>query len=209
VLHCTLLQDPASGKVIGDSFEIATYLEDTFPDSGGCLFPKDSTHTCLDYQSPYKDAPILVPLTIIEGSRHEAYARFNWHVDATFTANVVLVAQYLPFNPSTTEAVRALFVKRASLNSWEDLCVKGEVRQQLLAACKEGLTSLAELYKVNETGPYLEGREASYADMIVGGWLNMFSITMPQEEWEQLRSWHGGVFARLHDALQQDYFVCQ
>jgi hypothetical protein len=45
--------------------------------------------------------------------------------------------------------------------------------------------------------------------LVVGGWLNMFSVTLPEQEWKDFRSWHDGVFARLHDALQQDYFVCK
>jgi hypothetical protein len=39
----------------------------------------------------------------------------------------------------------------------------------------------------------------------MGGWLNMLSLIMPGEEWREFRMWHGGVFARLHDALQEDY----
>jgi glutathione S-transferase len=204
-----MLQDAISGRVIGDSFDIATYLEDTFPESGGCLFPLDSTRTRLDYESPHKDMPFLVPLSPQQGGKHEDYARFNWHVDATFTAYVALVGQYLPFNQDTEEKVRAMFVKRAHLSSWEDLCIKGEAREQLLAGCNAGLASLAELYMVNEGGPYLEGSRATYADFIVGGWLNMFSETMPAVEWKEFRIWHGGVFARLHDALQHNYYVCK
>lgn len=205
-----LLQDPGSGKVIGDSFDIANYLEDMFPESGGCLFPQDSTRTGLDYQTPYKDTVFHAPpLTPNQLGKNEDYARFNLHVDLTFSNNVVLVGEFLPFNPDTAEAVRALFVKRAHLNSWNDLCIRGEMRQQLMAGFESGLTTLAELFMVHETGPYLEGSRATYADLIVGGWLNMLSATMPREEWEELRSWHGRVFARLHDALQQNYFECK
>jgi glutathione S-transferase len=204
-----MLQDPASGRVLGSSFDIACYLEDTFPESGGRLFPQGSTGSALDYSSPYQDSSFIAPLSPSEtGSKHEAYARFNWHVDSTFTANVVLVAQYMPFNPETAEAVKVMFVKRAHLNSWEDLCIHGEMRQQLMAGFQQGLTSLAELYRVNELGPYLEGARATYADLVVGGWLNMLSATMPTGEWKEFRTWHGGVFAQLHDALQQHYYVC-
>jgi glutathione S-transferase len=76
-------------------------------------------------------------------------------------------------------------------------------------AFKAALTSLAQLFLVNEKGPYLEGKQATYADLIVGGWLNMLSITMPKEEWKDFRTWHGGVFAQLHDALQEIYFECK
>ncbi|KIW94222.1 uncharacterized protein Z519_05538 [Cladophialophora bantiana CBS 173.52] len=204
-----MLQNLASGKFVGDSFDIANYLEDTFPDCGGCLFPLDSTRTGLDYESPNKDTVFFAPLTSREGSQNGAYARFNVHVDATFSAHVVLVAQYMPLPPNTAEAIKALFVKRAHLSSWDDVCVQGKVREQIRAAFKVALKSLADLFMVHETGPYLEGKQANYADLIVGGWLNMLSATMPEEEWKDFRTWHNGVFARLHDALQENCFECK
>jgi glutathione S-transferase len=204
-----MLRDPASGRVIGDSFDIANYLEDNFPDSGGCLFPPNSTRTGLDYESPNKDAVFFAPLTTNEGAQREAYARFNTQVDTTFSSHVVLVAQYLPFNPKTAEEAKALFAKRAHLNSWVDLKIQGEAREQLRAAFKVALTSLAKLFTVHKNGPYLEGESANYADLIVGGWLNLLSSAMPEEEWKDFRTWHGGVFARLHDALQENYFECK
>lgn len=62
-----MLQDLTSGKVVGDSFDIADYLEDKFPDSGGCLSPPASTRTGLDYESPSKDTPFFAPLTTQPG----------------------------------------------------------------------------------------------------------------------------------------------
>jgi glutathione S-transferase len=205
--YCTLpmLQDPVSGKVIGDSFDIAHFLDETFPTSGSCLFPPDSTCTGLDYESPHRDTVFIAPLTTNEGHKNVAYAHFNTHVDATFTAYIILYAQYLPFNPETSDAAKAVFVKRAHLNSWDDMCVQGKAREELKVSFQEGLTSLSQLFRVNESGPYLEGEKANYADLIMGGWLNMLSLIMPGEEWREFRMWHGGVFARLHDALQEDY----
>ncbi|TID22789.1 glutathione s-transferase protein [Venturia nashicola] len=203
-----MLHEPASGKVIGDSFDIANHLEDTYPDSGGCLFPLDSTRTGLDYQSPNKDTAFFAPLTSNEGSKNKEYAGFNLHIDATFSAYVILFAYFLPFNPDTAAAAKGLMMKRAHLNSWEDLNMQGEARERLKAGFKEALTSLAHLFMVHESGPYLEGTQANYADLIVGGWLNMLSVVMPVDEWMEFRTWHNGVFARLHDALQKNYFVC-
>ncbi|KAF2997325.1 hypothetical protein E8E13_002680 [Curvularia kusanoi] len=203
-----MLQDP-TGKTIGDSFDIANYLEDTYPGSGGCLFPVNSTHTGLDYESPQKDQTILIPLTTNKGAKNEPYARFNWHVDATFTAHVGLVAYYMPFNPDTAEATKEHFLKRANMQSWEQFSIQGEMREQIKASFKDSLTSLAQLFTVHEDGPYLEGKEANYADLIVGGWLNMFFECMPADEWKDFRTWHGGVFARLHDSLQENHYLCQ
>ena len=204
-----MLRDPASERVLGDSFDIATYLEDTFPDSGGSLFPQDSSLTGLDYQSPNRDTPFYAPLTLNQGAKHEAYARFNTHVDATFTANMGLYGYNLPFNPLTAEAVKTIFAKRAHLSSWESLRVEGAAREPMRVAMKAALATLAELFAINNSGPYLEGARATYADLIVGGWLNMFSIIMPETEWNDFRSWYGGVFARLHDAIQENYCECK
>jgi glutathione S-transferase len=203
-----MLQDPSADKVIGDSFDIANYLEDNFPGSGGCLFPQDSTHTGLDYESPNKDTMFYAPLTLNKGAKNEAYANFNTHVDATFSAHVVLVAQYMPFNPDTADAVKTQMCKRAHLDSWDAICIQGEAREQIRAAFKAALESLADLFMVNTGGPFLEGEKANYADLIVGGWLNMMASCMPTQEWDDFKTWHGGVFGRLHDALQEKYFVC-
>lgn len=203
-----MLQDP-SGKVIGDSFDIANYLEDTFPNSGGRLFPQDSTRTGLDYESPQKDTAFFAPLTTNEGSKNQAYAKFNMHVDCTFSAHTSLVAQYMPFNPETADTSKALFVKRAHLNSWDDLTFQEEAKEAIKTSFKASLTSLAQLYMIHEDGPYLEGKEANYADLIVGGWLNMMFSLMRKDDLEDFRTWHDGVFARLHDSLQENYFVCK
>lgn len=206
-----MLRDEASAKVIGDSFDIANYLEDTFPESGGRLFPpdSDSTHNGLDYESPQKDTIFFVPITTNEGAKNQAYARFNLHVDTTFTAHVGLVGEYMPLNPSTKEATEIMMAKRAGLRSWDDVRLRGEARAKMMKSFKESLSSLAAFFLVHNDGPYLEGATANYADIIVGGWLNMLAICMPADEWEEFRTWHDGVFGRLHDALQENYFQCE
>ncbi|KAH7310923.1 hypothetical protein BKA65DRAFT_530498 [Rhexocercosporidium sp. MPI-PUGE-AT-0058] len=186
-----MLQGNYSGKVVGDSFDIGTYRQLSrgyIPGLGSCLSHPIPLGTGLDYGSPHKDTAFIASLTSNDGSRNEVYARFNMHVDATFTAYVVLVADFLLFNIDTTGAVRALFLKRAHLSSWGGLSVKGDKREKLMVAFKSSLTSLARPFGIHD-GPYLEGNQANYADLIV--------------EWSDFRGWHGGVFARLQDALQK------
>jgi glutathione S-transferase len=212
-----ILQDPATGAVVGDSVDIANYLEETYPGEGGCLFPPTDADADAEaeaegkakgwraYESPCKDTPFYAPLSIRPASTpNAAYARFNVHVDATFSAHVGPFAEFLPFNPATAEAIKALFARRAGLPSWDVLSVQGEARRPLLEAFRADLGTLAGLFGA-EGGPFLEGERASYADLIVGGWLNMLEVVMPAEEWVEFRGWYGGVFARLHDVLQERY----
>ena len=95
-----MLQTP-DGQVLGDTFDIALYLDETYPTSGaGRLFPDNLKGTGLDYETPCP--PIAhVPVTTNEGKPHPEYARFNWHVDTTFTSHVILVAYYMPFKSDT------------------------------------------------------------------------------------------------------------
>ncbi|KAH8702797.1 hypothetical protein GQ44DRAFT_778400 [Phaeosphaeriaceae sp. PMI808] len=198
------------GTVLGDTFDIANFLDDNYPDSGsGRLFPDDATGNGLAYVSPHENTVFFAPITTNVGAKHEAYARFNLHVDATFSAHVVLVAGNMPLNPETAEGVKEQFVRRAHLKSWEDVCIAGEARTQVFGAFEEALGTLAALFDVHDGGPFLEGERANYADLIVGGWVNMMFRTLEREEWEAFRGWHGGAFGRLHDVLQERYWVCE
>ncbi|KAH7106591.1 hypothetical protein BKA62DRAFT_300058 [Auriculariales sp. MPI-PUGE-AT-0066] len=58
---------------------------------------------------------------------------------------------------------------------------------------------MAALFK---NGPFMDGERVTYADVIVGGWLRMLSVTMPTEEWEDLKTWHGGLFGTLYKAME-------
>lgn len=131
-----MLRDPASGNVVGDSFDIS-----------------NSTRTGLDYKSPNKDTAFFAPLTSNKGSKNKKYAKFNLQVDATFSAYIVLYAYFLLIKPDTAEAAKALVMKRAHLNPWEDLNMQGEARKGLKAGFKEALNSLAQLFMIHGSGP--------------------------------------------------------
>ncbi|GLA38074.1 hypothetical protein AnigIFM63309_005072 [Aspergillus niger] len=196
---CTLpiLSDPTTNSLIGDSFDIALYLQKTYPASGGGdLFPPQN----LDYELK-EELKVLVPLSERNDIEYADYARFNNNVDAAFSVHTMLMVQKMPFDPETAEESKAEFVRRAGLKSWDDFTLEGEKREQVLASFREMLKDLARMFERDPSGPFLLGERPSYADFIVGGWLRMSRVTLPSTEWEQLREWHGGVFGRLHDAL--------
>ncbi|KAJ5579867.1 uncharacterized protein N7459_005852 [Penicillium hispanicum] len=194
-----IIEDPATNAAIGDSFDIAVYLQRTYPDAGaGDLLPPQT----LDYVCPH-DLGFLVPLSERGEGAYPDYAEFNMNVDAAFTMHVALMVQGIPLDPARAEESKAEFVRRAGVSSWDDFAVVGEQREKLLRSFQDTLGGLAKPFLSDTSGPFLLGKQASYADLIVGGWLRMASRTLPEAEWEEVRSWHGGVFGRLHDALDQ------
>jgi len=193
-----VIEDPATGSLVGDSFDIAVYLQKTYPNSGtGDLFPSQT----IDYVFT-PDHSILIPLTECRESDFPEYAKFNVNVDAAFTAHTLLTLQGFPFDPATAEISKAEFVRRAGVSCWEDFALVGEAREKVKNSFKNMLGDLAKLFLRDTSGPFILGTRASYADLIVGAWLRMMGVTLPQSEWEEVRSWHGGVFGQLYDALE-------
>ncbi len=193
-----VIQDTATGATIGDSFDIAVYLQRTYPDSGaGDLFPTQT----LDYTFVPSFA-FPAPLSERPDGGFAEYARFNTNIDAAFSSHVQLMVDGLPLDPATAEETKAEFVRRAGLSSWDDFALTVEAREKLTESFRGMLGDLAKLFVENTDGPFLLGQRASYADFIVGAWLRMAQVTLPKPEWEEARRWHGGVFGRLYDALE-------
>lgn len=193
-----VVQDHATGSLVGDSFDIALYLEQTYPGSGGggSLFPEQA----LDFTfEPTAEFPTL--LTLPSDGRHPQYGRFNLSADTLFTTFASLVAGGVPLDPATADEVGAEFARRAGVAPGQAFVLDGPARQAVLDGFEAALGGLAELYAGNAGGPFIMGGQVSYADFIVGAWLRMYCVALPRGEWEQLRAWHGGAFGRLHDAL--------
>ncbi|KAI9043862.1 uncharacterized protein KD926_002753 [Aspergillus affinis] len=176
-----IVEDPATDSRVGDSFDIAVYLQTTYPNSGaGDLFPPQT----LDYDFAH-DSALLIPLSDCDQSRFPEYARFNMNVDAAFTAHVQLALQDFPFDPATAELTKAEFVRRAGVTCWEDFTLAGADRDKVKDSFRNMLGGLARLFGRDPTGPFLLGARASYADLIVGAWLRMMHASLPASEWHE------------------------
>ncbi|KAI0012327.1 hypothetical protein F4779DRAFT_85665 [Xylariaceae sp. FL0662B] len=166
-----VIKDPSNDdKVVGDSFDIAVYLDKKYPSS-----------------------PLLF--------RHSIglYAAFNAHIDSIFPTGAILFSDGLPFNPATEERCKAEFCRRIGVKTWDELVVRGEERRKVLSAFQAALGEAAKYFRFSD-GPFIGGEEADYADIIIGGWLMVLSQTVP--EWEEIRTWHGGIWGKLHDGLE-------
>lgn len=146
-----VIHDPSTGSTIGDTFDIAVYLDQTYPD-GPPLFPP-STIGLMD--------------------------AFNKHMDTLFTSFVLLCCHGIPFNPDSFETSKADFLWRAGKTSWDELTVRGEERVKTLEAFKVALEVLVKIYS-HRGGPFIDGGKPSYADCIVGGWLAFMKVTMEE-----------------------------
>ncbi|KAK4161194.1 hypothetical protein QBC43DRAFT_324261 [Cladorrhinum sp. PSN259] len=198
-----VLKDNETGAVIGDSLDIANYLQNTFPDSGaGDLFPKQD----LNFVCPGA-VEILVPLSKRENVEiHPDYSLFNTNVDWAFTLHCQLTTEGMLWDPEVKEQIRAEFVRRAGVKQFEDMCIVGkEARQKMLDLLEKTLHDLAVMYQRDTAGPFLLGKTPSFADAIVGGWLRMYERCLEEGEWDQVAGWYGGVFGKLHVALQRSF----
>ncbi|PGH29995.1 hypothetical protein GX50_07242 [[Emmonsia] crescens] len=193
-----IIEDPATNSLVGDSFDIAVYLQNTYPNSGaGDLFPPQT----LDYVFTH-GSTLVVPLSECRESDFPEYAKFNVNVDAAFSAHVQLTIQCFPFDPATANISKAEFIRRAGVACWEDFALVGEEREKMKDSFRNMLGGLAKLFLRDTSAPFLLGTRPSYADLIVGGWLRMMRVTLPESEWEEVRGWHEGLFGRLHDVLE-------
>ena len=190
-----VIQDTTTGKLIGDSFEIALYLDNAYPD-GPKLF-----------------RPFTTGLT----------AAFNARVDGVFTKFAGLCTR-MPFDPAVMGAVQSMFAKRLPAIKATALAQQDETS---LASLEAALGELAKAYRHTggttdyfwraggtaesqaqrpppdreAAGPFLDGDEPVYADLVLAAWLKMFEISMPAEDWQRVRGWHGGLWGRIVDAL--------
>ncbi|GMK58048.1 hypothetical protein CspeluHIS016_0500800 [Cutaneotrichosporon spelunceum] len=187
-----------NGTLLGDSYDIALHLA-SLPLPGPALFP--ALGPLLDFKLA-DDVPLLVPLTDVSDRPYPAYAAWNMAIDAAFTAHTAPCTLGFPFDPATRAQTQAEFVRRAApyVSSWDAFALTGEARESTLLSLEKTLGGIAQLYARNP-GPFLGG-EASYADCVVCAWLLMLAGTLPPEEWARVREWHGGMFARLFDAME-------
>ncbi|KAI1440054.1 hypothetical protein F5Y02DRAFT_411777 [Annulohypoxylon stygium] len=165
-----VIKDTSTNEVVGDSFDIAVYLDKKYPES-----------------------PALFKHSI------GLYKAFNAHIDSIFPTGGILFSQGFPFDPANEEEMKAEFCRRAGVKSWDQLNVTGEERRKVVAAYEIALGEAAKYFQFSD-GPFIGGKEADYADFIIGGWLMMLSEVV--SEWKEICTWHGGVWGRLHDALE-------
>lgn len=195
-----MIQDVNTGKIIGDSFEIALYLDSAFPDGPKLLHPRTAGLT----------------------------ATFNAHMDEVFTKHLGICTQ-TSFDPTIVQEVMAVFAKRFGVESLADMQLSNEQREALFVSFEVALGELTKAYhhtggtadrvwrttgtaKEQTQRPppgrenaalFLDSEEPSYADFIVGAWLKHFQVGLKAEDWQRVCSWQDGRWGKLVAALDR------
>lgn len=191
-----MIHDTSTGAKVGDTFEIALYLDKTYPDTPRLIHPGTTGLT----------------------------AAFNAQVDGLFTRHVLL-ADTMPFDPAKAHEIEQIFARRMGVTTLPKSTMSPADREKLLVSFENALGEFVKAYYHTggttdyfwsptgtareqaqlggreEAGPWLDGEEPTYADLIVGGWLAMMERSMKPDEWDRLRGWQGGFWGRVHDAL--------
>lgn len=207
-----LIHDPATNAFVGDSFEIALHLDRR---------PQTPEEAATSSRSPPLFRPGTVGLT----------AAFNSRVDELFTKYVALSSAKMPFPEESKARIQSIFAARFGLKDMAALALSPEARENMFVEFEHALGELAKAYRhVGGTtdgvwraggtaegqaqrdgraqgvgGPWLDGDEGEgpvYADFVVGGWLAMMARCMEERDWERVRGWQGGLWGRIHDALE-------
>ncbi|PFH63009.1 hypothetical protein XA68_10421 [Ophiocordyceps unilateralis] len=187
-----VLHDESAKHFVGDTFDIALYLDEKYPDG------------------PRLIAPGMAGVTKM----------WNNQVDQLFTRFMELVAINFPFNPENAEKSKEILVERATLfrfggnksdkrMTWDDFDIRGEKRTALMADFKKALNEFEAFYTYgqnnnnNKDGPFLNGREPIYADIIVAAWLATYHQSLPADELAELKSWNDGRWTKIWQGLER------
>ncbi|RDA95028.1 hypothetical protein CP533_2087 [Ophiocordyceps camponoti-saundersi (nom. inval.)] len=184
-----VLHDKPAKHFVGDTYDIALYLDDKFP-----------------------DGPRLIPRGM-EG----VMKMWNDQVDQLFTRFIQLIAATFPFNPANAEKTKKIFMERSLLfrgitdeaekkrMTWDDIDVKGHERVALMADFKKALNDFEAYYKYSpdKEGPFLNGKEPDYADFIVGSWLGSYHQALPADDLAELKKWNDGRWTRIWQGLER------
>lgn len=171
--HYTLpvIHDSKTGKAVSESFEIALYLDDTYPDKP-LLFPSNSRAAIAVWQELFSAKvitnmmPFMLPLTC-------------WSL-----------------NPRSQEYFRATREAwyKVKLEEW---CPEGPKRDAAWDKIKEGLDVLSGCLDKNPKKPFLFGDTFTYGDVIIAGWLVWVRLRVSSAEWTKLSGWNDGRWNKL------------
>jgi len=168
-------KDDTTGKVVADSWKIAMYLDDTYPDKPtlfpfGVRAPVDFLHAYFFNTAIRPGLPIFLSETCVK------------------------------LNPPSEKIFRRAREAEFKLKM-EEFAPPGPKRDAIWAAAKAGFDTFAAKYASNGDGtlPYFYGDKISYADLVVASFLWWIKVVLRSEnpEWKKMEGWNDGRWVKL------------
>ncbi|KIK30027.1 hypothetical protein PISMIDRAFT_671047 [Pisolithus microcarpus 441] len=170
------LNDPNTGALITDSWEIAEYLEKTYPEKP--IFPNKSKGLIRAFDAILMNllrAAIKFPLVRSTEIMNERSAEYF-----IATREVGFKEKFSEFSP------------------------EGPKREEHWALLEQMFNTSKEWYD-EEGGKWLMGDVLSYADIIIASRLFWFKRVLHDDEWEKIANWHDGRWAKLLADFEKEY----
>jgi len=170
------IYDPATGTAIADSFAIAEYLENTYPETRS-VFPKESAALQKAFEPTLVQNicgawPFIIPAVALKlNPRSEEFLRFR---EISYGERVVVPT--------------------------------GDARIEEWGKFKKGLdVAHSYLVMTDKKGPYMMGDTISWSDIVLFGFLSFFKIIWGEDsaEWKDIASWNDGRWEAHVDALKE------
>ncbi|KAL4070437.1 hypothetical protein J3A83DRAFT_4129717 [Scleroderma citrinum] len=159
-----VISDPNTGAVVTDSWDIAVYLESTYPEKP--IFPKDTNGLIRALDTTYADqtqpAVAFIYLRVTEILREQCSEEHY-----ITTREKYFDKKLAEFSP------------------------EGPVRDQHWSSLEKAFSTTMSWYDKTD-GKWFMGSTFSYADIIVACQLNWLKKVLHDDEWRRIAAWRGG-----------------
>ncbi|KDR83237.1 hypothetical protein GALMADRAFT_875468 [Galerina marginata CBS 339.88] len=173
------IHDPSTGVSIANSFDIAEYLDKTYPNTP-LIFPHNT-------------AGLQAPFALAFGSNMRPLLNF------------LIPTECEKLNPRSSEYFRRTR-ERTFGKKLEDLAPQGPDRVREWAKVERGLGKAdAWLRKNGGSGPFMLGTTPCWADFVIGGYMAWIKSALGEEseEWKDIASWHDGRWKMFIEGLKK------
>ena len=175
-----VLRDPNTGAIITDSWEIAVYLDNTYPEKP--VFPEGTKGLISAFATMLSDQ--------IEPAKKFPVLRSKEALNER-SAEYFLTTRQIHFNQKIEE--------------WSP---EGPEREKHWSIVEKALAACKAVYDKTE-GKWLMGNTFSYADILVASRLLWFKRVLRDDEWKRIAAWHDGYWERSLADIERECKVMQ
>lgn len=174
------IHDSKTGKYVSDSWNIALYLDETYPDTP-TVIPKDTVSLQLAFTDSYPDTGIRAALNPF------VIPRLGAHITPRGSEDFV-------------ESVERRFGKKL-----QDIVPQGEAAVAQWTKYKDCLAKVDSWYAASASTFLLGGSMPTWADFVVVAYFMWVRVALGEEseQWKDVTSWHEGRWKRLVDSLRR------